>query len=230
MNLDKNKVESLNRKFYASSPVEIIRESKSLFGNKIVYVSSFGTESAVILHIISKVDKNFPIILLNTNFLFDQTLDYKNKLISLFKFENFLEVFPNNSDLEKFDPNNNLWKKDFEKCCNLRKVQPLDKVLKNYDAWISGRKSYQGGERRDLRPFESNNGKIVVNPLANFGQKFVDEYFENYSLPKHPLLDEGFLSVGCTHCTHKSSNKNDPRSGRWLNQTKTECGIHYKKD
>ena len=94
MNLDKNKVESLNKKFYASSPYEIIRESKSLFGNKIVYVSSFGTESAVILHIISKVDKNFPIILLNTNFLFDQTLDYKNKLINLFKFENFLEVFP----------------------------------------------------------------------------------------------------------------------------------------
>ena len=88
--------------------------------------------------------------------------------------------------------------KDFEKCCDLRKVQPLDKVLKNYDAWISGRKSYQGGERTDLRPIESNNEKIVVNPLANFGQKFVDEYFESHSLPKHPLLDEGFLSVGCT--------------------------------
>tara|TARA_Y100000589_G_scaffold284108_1_gene282742 strand:- start:158 stop:850 length:693 start_codon:yes stop_codon:yes gene_type:complete len=230
MDLDKNKLEDLNREFHSSTPYEIVKKSKSLFGDRIVYVSSFGTESAVILHIISKIDKNFPIILLNTNFLFDQTLNYKNKLINLFKFENFLEVLPNNSDLKKFDPKNTLWQKDVEKCCNLRKVKPLDRILKNYDAWISGRKTYQGGERKDLRPFESNNGKIVVNPLANFGQKSVFQYFKNYNLPKHPLLEEGYFSIGCTHCTHKSSDVKDPRSGRWASNKKTECGIHYKKD
>ncbi|MEC8265226.1 MAG: phosphoadenylyl-sulfate reductase [Pseudomonadota bacterium] len=230
MNLDQKKIKVLNKKFHSSKPYEIMKESLNLFGDKIVYVSSFGTESVVILHMISQINKKLPIILLNTKFLFNQTIDYKNKLINLFKFENFLEIFPDTSDLKKYDPDNTLWQSDIEKCCNLRKVRPLDKALKNYDAWISGRKTYQGGERIDIEPFEFNNGKIVVNPLANFKRKNLLNYFKNYDLPQHPLLDEGYFSVGCTHCTHKSYDQNDPRSGRWVNQTKTECGIHYKKD
>ena len=230
MNLDQKEVESLNRQFHKSSPLEIMKKSLNLFKNKIVYVSSFGTESAMILHMISEIDKNFPIILLNTNFLFSKTIDYKNELINIFKLNNFLEIFPNNADLKKYDPKDNLWKSNVEKCCEIRKVQPLKKFLENYDAWISGRKAYQGGERIDINPFEINNGKIVVNPLANFEQKLVSEYFLNHNLPRHPLFNEGYLSVGCTHCTHKSSNKNNPRSGRWVNQIKTECGIHYKNN
>ena len=230
MNFDQNKVKELNKKFNKLSPQKIIRESLNVFKNKIVYVSSFGAESAIILHMISQINKNFPIILLNTNFLFNQTLDYKNKLLEILKLENFLEIFPDKPDLQKDDPKNKLWESDVEKCCNLRKVKPLNNFLKGYAAWISGRKSYQGGERLDLQPFEFNNGKIVVNPLANFEQKQVSEYFKTNNLPKHPLVKEGYLSIGCTHCTHKSSNKNDPRSGRWINQTKTECGIHYKED
>ena len=230
MNFDQNEVKELNKEFHKSSPEEIIRKSRNLFKDKIVYISSFGIESAIILHMISQIDKNFPIALLNTNFLFKQTLDYKNKLIKIFNLKNFVEIFPDNSNLQKDDPNNNLWKSDVEKCCELRKVKPLNKFLKKYNAWISGRKSYQGGERLDLQSFELNNGKIVVNPLANFEQKQVSEYFKNNNLPIHPLIKEGYLSVGCIHCTHKSSNKKDPRSGRWINQTKTECGIHYKVD
>ena len=179
---------------------------------------------------ISQIDKNFPIALLNTNFLFKQTLDYKNKLIKSLNLKNFVEIFPDNSKLQKDDPNNNLWKSDVEKCCELRKVKPLNKFLKKYNAWISGRKSYQGGERFDVQPFEINNGKVVVNPLANFEKKLVLLYFNNNNLPKHPLVEEGYSSVGCTNCTLKPKNIEDPRSGRWINQTKTECGIHYKKD
>ena len=230
MNFDQNEVKELNKEFHKSSPEEIIRKSRNLFKDKIVYISSFGIESAIILHMISQIDKNFPIALLNTNFLFKQTLDYKNKLIKGFNLKNFVEIFPDNSNLQKDDPHNNLWKSDVEKCCELRKVKPLNKFLKKYNAWISGRKSYQGGERFDVQPFEFNNGKVVVNPLANFEKKFVLLYFNNNNLPKHPLVEEGYLSVGCTHCTFKPKNIEDPRSGRWINQTKTECGIHYKKD
>ena len=230
MNFDQNEVKELNKEFHKSSPKEIIRKSKNLFKDKIVYISSFGIESAIILHMISQIDKNFPIALLNTNFLFKQTLDYKNKLIKILNLKNFVEIFPDNSKLQKDDPNNNLWKSDVEKCCELRKVKPLNKFLKKYNAWISGRKSYQGGERFDVQPFEFNNGKVVVNPLANFEKKLVLLYFNNNNLPKHPLVEEGYLSVGCTHCTFKPKNIEDPRSGRWINQTKTECGIHYKKD
>ena len=143
MNLDKNKVET-NKKFLHHLLMKLLENLKVCLEIKSLCFF-FGTESAVILHIISAVDKNFPLPS-EHKFLFDQTLDYKNKLINLFKFENFLEVFPNNSDLEKFDPNNNLWKKDLRNVVTLEKS--LDKVLKNYDAWISGRKSYQGGERR----------------------------------------------------------------------------------
>ncbi len=230
MNFDQNEVKELNKEFHKSSPEEIIRKAQNLFKDKIVYISSFGIESAIILHMISQIDKNFPIALLNTNFLFKQTLDYKNKLIKGFNLKNFVEIFPDNSNLQKDDPNNNLWKSDVEKCCELRKVKPLNKFLKKYNAWISGRKSYQGGERFDVQPFEFNNGKVVVNPLANFERKLVLLYFNNNNLPKHPLVEEGYLSVGCTHCTFKPNNIEDPRSGRWINQTKTECGIHYKKD
>ena len=230
MNFDQNEVKELNKEFHKSSPEEIIRKSRNLFKDKIVYISSFGIESAVILHMISQIDKNFPIALLNTNFLFKQTLDYKNKLIKSLNLKNFIEIFPDNSNLQKDDPHNNLWKSDVEKCCELRKVKPLNKFLKKYNAWISGRKSYQGGERFDVQPFEFNNGKVVVNPLANFEKKLVLLYFNNNNLPKHPLVEEGYLSVGCTHCTFKPKNIEDPRSGRWINQTKTECGIHYKKD
>ena len=230
MNFDQNEVKELNKEFHKSSPEEIIRKSHNLFKDKIVYISSFGIESAIILHMISQIDKNFPIALLNTNFLFKQTLGYKNKLIKRLNLKNFIEIFPDNSNLQKDDPNNNLWKSDVEKCCELRKVKPLNKFLKKYNAWISGRKSYQGGERFDVQPFEFNNGKVVVNPLANFEKKLVLLYFNNNNLPKHPLVEEGYLSVGCTHCTFKPKNIEDPRSGRWINQTKTECGIHYKKD
>ena len=230
MNFGQNKLEELNKKFEISSPEEIIKKSLNLFEKKIIYISSFGTESAIILHMISEVDKNVPIALLNTNFLFDKTLDYKNKLINILKLNNFLEIFPDNSDLKDHDLKNDLWKSNVEKCCHIRKVKPLNKLLKKYDAWISGRKAYQGGERKEIKPFEYNDGKIVVNPLANYEQRQVSEYFKNNNLPLHPLIEEGYLSVGCTNCTFKASNINDPRSGRWINQTKTECGIHYKKD
>ena len=125
-------------------------------------------QNQVILHMISQINKKLPIILLNTNFLFNQTIDYKNKLINLFKFENFKEIFPDKSDLKKYDINNTLWQSDIEKCCKLRKVMPLIKLfLKIMMLGYQEEKLIKVG-KENIEPFEFNNGKIVVNPFGKF--------------------------------------------------------------
>ena len=221
-------LDSLNEDYNNLSPMEIIEQSiNDVFKNEIAYVCSFGTESAIILHMISKTEKNLPIILINTNFLFDETLKYKNYLLKKLSLKNFIEIFPDKTDLYSEDNNNILWRTDQDRCCNIRKVLPLQKELKKYKAWISGRKSYHNGERRSLKPTEILNRKIVVNPLANIKKDFVDSYFEKENIDRHPLFEKGYLSIGCIHCTQKAINPNDPRSGRWSDKIKTECGIHY---
>tara|TARA_B100000575_G_C23110748_1_gene641620 strand:- start:263 stop:961 length:699 start_codon:yes stop_codon:yes gene_type:complete len=221
-------LENLNKEYKDSPPDLILRMTiEEIFKNKIAYVCSFGTESAIILHMISKIDRNFPVILINTNFLFKETIEYKNYLIEKLKLRNCKEIFPNSYDLDKNDKNGNLWKSSPDSCCNIRKVIPLKKELRNYQAWISGRKSYQKGERKFLKIFEFLNQKVVVNPLASVKKLFVDSYFDFHKINKHPLFTKGYLSIGCINCTVKSSNFDDPRSGRWTNNMKTECGIHY---
>lgn len=221
-------LDSLNDDYNNLSPMEILEQSiNDVFKNEIAYVCSFGTESAIILHMISKTEKNLPIILINTNFLFDETLKYKNYLLKKLNLNNFIEIFPDQTDLYSQDNNDTLWRTNQDRCCNIRKVLPLQKELKKYKAWISGRKSYQNGQRRGLKPTEILNKKIVINPLANVKKDFVDSYFEKENIDRHPLFEKGYLSIGCIHCTQKTINPNDPRSGRWSDKIKTECGIHY---
>ena len=209
-------------------PQKILHNSiNNIFRKKMVYVCSFGTESAIILHMISEIDRSLPIILLNTNYLFKETIDYKNYLISKFKFSNFKEISPSIEDLQINDSNGTLWKEDPDLCCNIRKVLPLQKELEKYDAWISGRKSSHEGERKNLKFFEYINHKIIINPLAKVTPNFINSYFKINNLERHPLYEFGYLSVGCTHCTIKTSIVDNPRSGRWADKIKTECGIHY---
>ena len=229
MNQSIELISNLNKKCDGLTPEEILEFSIRKFGNQITYICSFGTESAIILHMISKIDKKFPIYLLNTHFLFPETIDYKNKLLNKFSLTNCLDIFPEELLMKREDPKNILWKKNTDKCCEIRKVKPLDNILKNYSSWISGRKSYHQGERIDLKPFELLNEKIVVNPLINIKKEEADNYFEANHLPKHPLLEEGYFSIGCIHCTFKSSDKKNIRSGRWKNKIKTECGIHLSR-
>ncbi len=226
--MNDNFLESLNQNYKNFSPQDILEKSiKFSFRKKMVYICSFGAESAIILHMISKIDNNFPIVLLNTNFLFEETIDYKNYLIKSFNLTNCDEYFPDDKDLDALDKHGKLWKINPDLCCNIRKVLPLQKVLKRYKAWISGRKSYHEGERKSLKFFEKLNNKIVVNPLANIDQNFVNSYFEKNKIKRHPLFEHGYLSIGCINCTVKTLSSDDPRSGRWYNKIKTECGIHY---
>ena len=221
-------LKNLNKEYKDSPPELILRMTiEEIFKNKIAYVCSFGTESAIILHMISQLDRNFPVILINTNFLFKETIEYKDYLIGKFRFSNFKEVSPSIEDLKINDSKGTLWKEDPDLCCNIRKVLPLQKELQKYDAWISGRKSYHEGERTNLKFFEYINKKIVVNPLAKEKQNFVNSYFKIHNIERHPLFESGYQSLGCTHCTVKTSKIDSPRSGRWANKIKTECGIHY---
>ena len=228
MKTNENFLNKLNDDCKNSLPQNILENSiNNIFKKKMVYVCSFGTESAIILHMISDIDRSFPIILLNTNYLFKETIEYKDYLIDKFKFSDFKEISPSVEDLKINDSKGTLWKEDPDLCCNIRKVLPLQKELKKYHAWVSGRKSYHAGERKNLKFFEYINQKIVVNPLAKVNQNFINSYFTKNNLERHPLYDFGYLSVGCTHCTIKSSNVDNPRSGRWTDKIKTECGIHY---
>ena len=157
-NLD---IEALNSKFSEGEPKLILEHSiLKLFKNKIAYVCSFGTESAIILHLISQINKDIPIILLNTHFLFEETVQYKNELLKLLGLRNCYEVFPDDKVLNKFDRNNDLWKTKVDQCCNFRKVIPLENSLKDFEAWVSGRKSYHLGDRQNLKAFEKVNNKV----------------------------------------------------------------------
>ena len=228
MRIDENSIKQLNSDCKNLSPQSILDKSISdFFKKKMVYVCSFGTESAIILHMISEIDRSLPIILLNTNYLFKETIEYKNYLISKFDFSNFKEIYPSADDLKTSDNKGTLWEKNPDLCCNIRKVLPLQKELVKYDAWVSGRKSYHEGERKNLEFFEYINQKIVINPLAQVEKNFVNSYFESNKIERHPLYEAGYLSIGCTHCTIKSSVIENPRSGRWADKIKTECGIHY---
>ena len=228
MKIDENFLNQLNDNSKKLSPQDILDNSiNNIFKKKMVYVCSFGTESAIILHMISDIDRSFPIILLNTNYLFKETIEYKDYLIGKFKFSDFKEISPSVEDLKINDSKGTLWKEDPDLCCNIRKVLPLQKELKKYDAWVSGRKSYHEGERKNLKFFEYINKKIVVNPLAKVKRDFVNSYFKIHNIERHPLFESGYQSLGCTHCTVKTSKIDSPRSGRWANKIKTECGIHY---
>ena len=228
MKIDENFLNQLNDNSKKLSPQDILDNSiNNIFKKKMVYVCSFGTESAIILHMISDIDRSFPIILLNTNYLFKETIEYKDYLIGKFKFSDFKEISPSVEDLKINDSKGTLWKEDPDLCCNIRKVLPLQKELQKYDAWISGRKSYHEEERKNLKFFEYINKKIVVNPLAKVKRDFVNSYFKIHNIERHPLFESGYQSLGCTHCTVKTSKIDSPRSGRWADKIKTECGIHY---
>ena len=228
MKIDENFLNQLNDNSKKLSPQDILDNSiNNIFKKRMVYVCSFGTESAIILHMISDIDRSFPIILLNTNYLFKETIEYKDYLIGKFKFSDFKEISPSVEDLKINDSKGTLWKEDPDLCCNIRKVLPLQKELQKYDAWISGRKSYHEEERKNLKFFEYINKKIVVNPLAKVKRDFVNSYFKIHNIERHPLFESGYQSLGCTHCTVKTSKIDSPRSGRWANKIKTECGIHY---
>jgi phosphoadenosine phosphosulfate reductase len=208
------------------TPQEILREAiERQFPGRIALVSSFGAESAVLLHMAAQVDPNLPVIFLDTHMHFAQTLEYRNELAARLGLTNFRNITPDPEEVAGEDPKSDLWRRDSDACCALRKVRPNARALEGFDAWISGRKRHHGGPRALLPVFEHDRRFFKVNPLATWTPKDIAAYFRANDLPAHPLVAQGFPSIGCWPCTQPSAERNS-RAGRWAGANKTECGIH----
>jgi phosphoadenosine phosphosulfate reductase len=212
-----------------SHPEAILRAAADRHGDRLALVSSLGAESAVLLHMAARIKPDIAVLFLDTGMLFGQTLDYRRKLAATLGLTNVRDLRPSFEDLAVTDPNADLWKSDTDACCHIRKVLPLDRALGGFDAWITGRKRFQGGNRLRLPIVEEAEGKLKYNPLANWTRTELEAYAERFGLPAHPLVAAGFPSIGCWPCTTPVEDGGDTRSGRWAGSQKTECGIHMAR-
>lgn len=223
-------VAALNVRFSGRSAPEMMAE---LLGGelkgRVAVVSSFGAESAVLLDLVAGVDRSVPLIFINTQKMFGETLAYRDSLAESLGFTDLRVFRPDPYEIASRDDKSLRWAYDPDGCCDLRKVEPLRRALAGFDAWISGRKGFQAG-RADLPRFELDVdgpwGRLKINPLADWDKAAIDAHFEARKLPRHPLEAAGFLSVGCQPCTSQVRPGEDPRAGRWRHWDKTECGIH----
>jgi phosphoadenosine phosphosulfate reductase len=193
---------------------------------RIAVVSSFGTESAVLLHLVAQADKSIPVIFVDTLRMFPETLDYRDTLVKHLGFTDSQTVTPLADVLAAKDANLLRWSYDPDGCCAIRKVEPLARAKDGLDSWISGRKAFQSVTRQNLPRFEIEDGRLKINPLGDWDKTALDAYFEAHQLPHHPLEAQGYLSIGCEPCTSKVMPGEDPRAGRWRGWDKVECGIH----
>lgn len=192
----------------------------------VALVSSFGSESAVLLHLVAQFDKSVPLIFVNTQKIFGETLAYRDALAEQLGFTDLRVYRPDPYLLAQKDATQLRWSYDPDGCCDLRKVEPLRRALAPFDAWISGRKGFQGKTRAALPRFEEDEGRLKINPLADWNKDRLNGYFDEHRLPRHPLEAQGYLSIGCAPCTSVVQPGEDPRAGRWRGWDKTECGIH----
>ena len=216
----------LNDQLREADPSEVLWTAREAFGSRLALVSSFGAESAVLLHLASQVDPGIPVLFLDTGMLFGQTLDYRRALAARLGLLDVRDLRPSFEDLATADPDAKLWESDTDSCCRIRKVLPLDRGLEGFDGWITGRKRFHGGSRLRLPVVETAEGRVKFNPLATWGKSELEAYAAKHDLPSHPLVAAGFASIGCWPCTNPVEEGADVRSGRWAGSQKTECGIH----
>jgi phosphoadenosine phosphosulfate reductase len=220
----------LDRTLRDASPHEVIATAVRLVGrDQLALVSSFGTESAALLKVMADVDPAIPVIFLDTGWLFEETLAYRDTLIATLGLKDVRSIKPAEETLSREDPDRDLWFSDPDACCRIRKVEPLARALKPFDAWLNGRKRFQGNSRADIPVVEDDGARLKFNPFANVSREELEAIFARAKLPRHPLVASGFLSVGCMPCTSRTTEGEDERAGRWRGRAKTECGIHTMK-
>lgn len=217
----------LSRALENASPAEIIAAAVTAVGrDKVALVSSFGTESAALLKVMSDVDPAIPVVFLDTGWLFEETLAYRDTLIATLGLKDVRSIKPLDADLQRDDPERELWFSNPDQCCFIRKVEPLKRALAPFDAWINGRKQFQGGLRAEIPVVETDGARLKFNPFAKVSREDIAAIYATAKLPPHPLAASGFLSVGCMPCTTRGFAGEDERAGRWRGRGKTECGIH----
>ena len=219
--------DALNARFAGVDVQDMLRElfAEGTLG-RVGVVSSFGTESAVLLHLVAEADRAVPVIFVDTLKMFPETLEYRDTLVERLGIENSEVVTPDPAVLAAKDETGLRWSYDPDGCCAIRKVEPLARAKQGLDAWISGRKAFQSVTRQNLPRFEVEDGRLKINPLGDWTKDDLEAYFEKHDLPRHPLEAQGYLSVGCQPCTSPVAPGEDPRAGRWRGWDKTECGIH----
>lgn len=214
---------SFERRSAAEALAALIR---GRFAGAVALVSSFGAEAAVLLHMVAGIDRDVPVIFLDTGKLFGETLRYRDLLVRRLELRDVRTVAPEPGRVAALDPTGTLWRSDPDRCCALRKVEPLARALAPFGAWINGRKRGHGALRAALPHLERVDGRVKINPLAAWSADDVAAYFAAHDLPRHPLEADGYSSIGCLPCTDRIAPGEDPRAGRWRGRDKTECGIH----
>ncbi len=212
-------LEELNTKYRGLSPQERIAELYKDF-SKVLFTSSFGTSSVILLHLFKNANPNQVVYFLDTTYHFAETLQYKERIKKLFGLT-VVDVKPEEWK-NKFTREDQTWSKDPDLCCSINKVEPLDKIKPGFEIWVSGLMSSQNSFRKQMNVFEQKDGIIKFYPIIDMTTEESKKYLEKNQLPPHPLLAHGFASVGCIHCTVKGRG----REGRWVNRSKTECGLH----
>ena len=221
------RLELLNKRFESAEPIDVLRGMiLEEFPGKVALVSSFGAESAALLHLIAQVDRATPVVFLDTGKLFGETKRYRDQLIALLGLTGVRSVAPDPAAVAARDPKGILWSQNPDACCTLRKIEPLKRALAPFDAWFTGRKAFQAATRAALPVFEIDSGRIKINPIVRWTKADLDAYFTAHDLPHHPLEADGYLSIGCMPCTSRVEPGEDVRAGRWRGSDKIECGIH----
>jgi phosphoadenosine phosphosulfate reductase len=222
--------EVLDRALRDEPPEVVIAAALRAVGReRLAVVSSFGTESAALLKVMADVDPAIPVIYLDTGWLFEETLAYRDTLIAALGLRDVRSVKPSEKALDQADPERDLWFSNPDACCRIRKVEPLARALAPFDAWINGRKRFQGRARATIPVVEEDGVRLKFNPFANISREAIAAIYADAKLPPHPLAASGYLSVGCMPCTSRTGPDEDARAGRWRGRPKTECGIHTIK-
>lgn len=198
------------------------------YRGRIALVSSFGADSVVLLDMVAAINPSTPVLLNETGMLFPETLEYQREVSRKLSLSNVQLVRPTRQRLAAVDPDNMLHRFDTDACCNLRKREPLRRALAPFEAWITGRKRFQNSLRAELEEIEQDgDGKVKINPLVRWTASDIAAYLDRHHLPRHPLVAQGYPSIGCEPCTSRVAEGEDARAGRWRGTEKTECGIHY---
>ena len=217
----------LEARFGRLEPEQVIALSLDRFEEgEVAAVSSFGADSAILLHMIAAIDRHTPVVFLDTGKHFEETLKYRDALAADFGLRNIQVVHPRPEALETVDPDGRLHQSDTDACCDIRKVEPMTRAVEPLAAWFTGRKRHQAATRNALGVFEATGPRIRINPLAKWTTSDLADYMRAHQLRENPLVAYGYLSIGCFPCTQPVKPGEDARSGRWAGQAKTECGIH----
>jgi phosphoadenosine phosphosulfate reductase len=211
----------LNHEFRQHSPEQRIIELYKIFPPpQVMLTSSFATTSAYLLHLISIHQPKQEVLFIDTGYHFEETLTYKTYLKKIYDLR--VREVKADADKHQLTTDNRSWAQDPEYCCKINKVEPLEKLKRSYQVWISGLMRWQSDHRATLDIFEARDGILKFYPLLDVSRAAREAYVKQHLLPFHPLQSKGYFSIGCTHCTKPGKG----REGRWNNSPKTECGLH----